>query len=97
MGQWTSFFRSSLFQGFRFDLHYVQTGVLMMLLIIFAVVKAMASSDKSWEAMVSFCEQVMSQKEAAERLREDDVESQLIRRRRIGRRRLACPLDEDLR
>ncbi|CAH2217696.1 jg1078 [Pararge aegeria aegeria] len=53
-----------------------------------AVVKAMAGSDKTWEAMVSFCEQVMSQKEAAERLRED-MESQPMRLRRIGRRRLA--------
>ncbi|CAH2235238.1 jg10490 [Pararge aegeria aegeria] len=54
-----------------------------------AVVKAMAGSDRSWEAMVSFCELVMTHKEAAGRLREDDVESQPIRRRRIGRRRHA--------
>ncbi|CAH2266187.1 jg6483 [Pararge aegeria aegeria] len=50
---------------------------------------SMAASEKSWQAMVFFCEQVTLQKEAAERLREDDVESQPIRRRRIGCRRLA--------
>ncbi|XP_039761416.1 uncharacterized protein LOC120634709, partial [Pararge aegeria] len=54
-----------------------------------AVVRAMAGSELSWDAIVSFCEDVMTQKEAAERLREDAVDSQPIRRRRVGRRRLA--------
>ncbi|CAH2211181.1 jg20100 [Pararge aegeria aegeria] len=54
-----------------------------------AVVRAMAGSETSWDAIVSFCEDVMTQKEAAERLREDAVDSQPIRRRRVGRRRLA--------
>lgn len=54
-----------------------------------AVVKAMVGNKRSWEAMVSFCEQVMSQKEAAERTREDDPLSAPIRRRRAGRRRRA--------
>ncbi|XP_039760385.1 uncharacterized protein LOC120634057 [Pararge aegeria] len=48
-----------------------------------------AGSETSWDAIVSFCEDVMTQKEAAERLREDAVDSQPIRRRRVGRRRLA--------
>jgi len=47
-----------------------------------AVVSAMVGSEDAWRAMVSFCEQVMSQKEAAERDREDDPSSDPIRRRR---------------
>ncbi|XP_069356034.1 uncharacterized protein [Maniola hyperantus] len=54
-----------------------------------AVVKAMAGSDGSWKAVEVFCEQVMSQKELAERMREDDFNSHAIRRRRVGRRRVA--------
>ncbi|CAH2217202.1 jg2784 [Pararge aegeria aegeria] len=54
-----------------------------------AVVRAMVGSDRSWEAVVSFCEDVMVQKELAERLREDDVDSNPLRRRRVGRRQLA--------
>ena len=53
------------------------------------VVKAMVGSETSWMAVVSFCEDVISQKEAAEREREDDPSSQPLRRRRIGRRRAA--------
>ncbi|XP_045783729.1 uncharacterized protein LOC123879887 [Maniola jurtina] len=54
-----------------------------------AVVRAMANSDRSWKAVESFCEEVMSQKEAAERMKEDDLSSHAIRRRRVGRRRVA--------
>ncbi|XP_072939155.1 uncharacterized protein [Epargyreus clarus] len=35
-----------------------------------AVVKAMVGSDRSWKAVKSFCEEVILQKEAAERVRE---------------------------
>ncbi|XP_049885128.1 uncharacterized protein LOC126380050 [Pectinophora gossypiella] len=52
-----------------------------------AVVNAMVGSKRAWEAMVSFCEDVVAQKEAAERTREDDPLSDPIRRRRTGRRR----------
>ncbi|XP_049871151.1 uncharacterized protein LOC126370360 [Pectinophora gossypiella] len=52
-----------------------------------AVVNAMVGSKRAWEAMVSFCEDVVAQKEAAERTREDDPLSAPIRRRRTGRRR----------
>lgn len=56
------------------------------------VVQAMVGDKNSWEAMVTFCEHVMSQKEAAERAREDNVLSDAIRRRRTGRRRRAYAL-----
>lgn len=36
------------------------------------IVKATADSEDAWKAMVSFCEDVLSQKEAAERDREAD-------------------------
>lgn len=52
-----------------------------------AVLKNMVSDKTSWDAVVSFCEQVISQKETAERAREDDAHSDAIRRRRVGRRR----------
>ncbi|XP_072941916.1 uncharacterized protein [Epargyreus clarus] len=51
------------------------------------VVRAMVGSDRSWQAVRSFCEAVMLAKEAAERARENDVSSQPLRRRRTGRRR----------
>lgn len=54
-----------------------------------AVVKAMVSSERSWTAVTSFCESIMSQKEAAERLRENNPLSDACRRRRPGRRRQA--------
>jgi len=47
-----------------------------------AVVSAMVEGEDAWCAMVSFCEDVMLQKEAAERDREDDPSSDPIRRRR---------------
>jgi hypothetical protein len=54
-----------------------------------AVVEAMVGGDRSWKAMASFCEDVMAQKEAAEREREINPASQPMRRKRVGRRRLA--------
>lgn len=52
-----------------------------------AVTKAMVDSRGAWEAVASFCEDVISQKEAAERLREEDSLADAIRRKRTGRRR----------
>ncbi|XP_061729005.1 uncharacterized protein LOC133534209 [Cydia pomonella] len=54
-----------------------------------AVVEAMVGGERSWKAVASFCEVVMTQKEAAERGREEDPASQPMRRKRVGRRRLA--------
>lgn len=54
-----------------------------------ALVKAMLVDKTSWGAVLSFCEQVVSQKEEAERAREEDPASGAIRRRRAGRRRRA--------
>jgi len=56
-------------------------------LSLLAVVSAMVESEDAWGAIVSFCEQDMSQKEAAERDREDDPSSDPIRRRGGARRR----------
>jgi hypothetical protein len=50
-----------------------------------AVVQATARSASSWEAVVSFCEHVMLQKEAAERRREDDPLAAPSRKRKPGR------------
>ncbi|XP_061719981.1 uncharacterized protein LOC133527106 [Cydia pomonella] len=54
-----------------------------------AVVKAMLGGERPWVAAASFCEDVMAQKEAAERSREEDPASQPMCRKRVGRRRLA--------
>lgn len=56
-------------------------------LSLHSVVRCMLSSKRSWEAMASFCEKVISQKEASEREREDEVDAPPHRRRRRGRRR----------
>ncbi|XP_072948471.1 uncharacterized protein [Epargyreus clarus] len=53
-----------------------------------AVVKAMVGSDRSWKGVKSFCEEVISQKEAAEREREKSSDLP-IRSRKTGRRRRA--------
>lgn len=53
------------------------------------VVRAMVDSDRKWGAVATFCEDVISQKEAAERVRENDIHADPIRRRRPGRRRRA--------
>ncbi|CAG9557742.1 unnamed protein product [Danaus chrysippus] len=58
-----------------------------------AVVQAMVGSERAWEAMVKFCEHVMSRKEAVERVREDDPSSAPLRRRRLGRRQRAYARD----
>lgn len=55
-------------------------------LTLLCVIAAMLSSRRSWEAMVTFSEEVMSLKEAAEREREASAEADPIRRRRPGRR-----------
>ena len=55
-----------------------------------AIVAAMAREEESWQAMASFCESVMSQKEAAEREREAVAAAALRRERQedIGAARL---------
>jgi hypothetical protein len=52
------------------------------------VVAKMLSSERSWEAVVTYCEEVMSRKEEAEREREKRADAHPLRRRRVGRRRL---------
>lgn len=52
------------------------------------VVRTMVGNVRSWRAVLSFCETVMLQKEAAEREREESSDL-AIRRKRIGRRRAA--------
>ncbi|XP_026743655.1 uncharacterized protein LOC113505237 [Trichoplusia ni] len=52
-----------------------------------SVIAAMLGSAEAWEAVASFCEVVMSQKKAAERMREDDPLAAPFRRRRRGGRR----------
>ncbi|XP_045533975.1 uncharacterized protein LOC123721019 [Papilio machaon] len=51
------------------------------------VIRAMLGSERSWDAVASFCEEVISQKEAQERERENDRLAPPLRRRRGGRRR----------
>ncbi|CAH2092498.1 unnamed protein product [Euphydryas editha] len=53
-----------------------------------AVISAMVGSERCWDAVLAFCERVMSEKEAAERVREDTTDLPL-RRKRTGRRRQA--------
>jgi hypothetical protein len=52
------------------------------------VICQMVESNSPWRAMASFCENILTQKEAAERNREN-TSTLAIRRKRIGRRRLA--------
>ncbi|XP_028162218.1 uncharacterized protein LOC114354159 [Ostrinia furnacalis] len=52
-----------------------------------SVVVAMLLGESAWNAMVSFCEEVMLQKETAERAREVDPEAHALRRRWPGGRR----------
>ncbi|PZC82477.1 hypothetical protein B5X24_HaOG210226 [Helicoverpa armigera] len=57
-----------------------------------SVIDAMLGSEEAWDAEASFCEDVMSQKEAAERMRENDLLAAPLRRlRRGGRRRTQRP------
>jgi hypothetical protein len=52
------------------------------------LVSCMLGSETSWKAAVTFCENVLSQKEKAEREREERADAPPLRRRRVGRRRL---------
>ncbi|XP_075992916.1 uncharacterized protein LOC142987863 [Anticarsia gemmatalis] len=54
-----------------------------------AVVRAIACDASAWRAMITFCQEVISRKEEAERARENDPLAAQMRRRRVGRRRLA--------
>ncbi|XP_060802895.1 uncharacterized protein LOC132902326 [Amyelois transitella] len=56
-------------------------------LSLHSVIAAMLCSEIKWMAVVCFCEHVISQKEAAERAREQDPNAPLHRRGRGGRRR----------
>jgi hypothetical protein len=53
------------------------------------MVEAMVGNERSWKAAASFCETVISEKEAAEREREEDTLAAPLRHRREGRRRRA--------
>nr|XP_032525016.1 uncharacterized protein LOC116776031 [Danaus plexippus plexippus] len=52
-----------------------------------SIAEKMLESDRSWLAVSSFCETVMSTKEASEREREDAADAPSLRRRRTGVRR----------
>lgn len=56
-------------------------------LSLHSVVTAMLRGETHWEVAATFCETIISQKEAAEREREDDPNAHPLRRRRRGRRR----------
>lgn len=56
-------------------------------LALSSIIASMLGSEESWRAMTSFCEEVISQKEEAERVREADANSDQMRRRRLGARR----------
>ncbi|KAJ0169618.1 hypothetical protein K1T71_014803 [Dendrolimus kikuchii] len=49
-----------------------------------SMVEAMLQGQHSWLAVTSFCESFMSQKEAAERSREEDAYADPVHRRRTG-------------
>jgi hypothetical protein len=57
----------------------------------------MVDNERSWEAVVSFSESVMSQKMAAERVRKADAHADPIHRKWLGGRRrrlgLLLPID----
>ncbi|XP_063624757.1 uncharacterized protein LOC134796497 [Cydia splendana] len=54
-----------------------------------SIIAATLGSERKWEAVTSFCEEIMSQKEAAERVREAAADALPLRRRRQGRVRRA--------
>ncbi|XP_026316046.1 uncharacterized protein LOC113227367 [Hyposmocoma kahamanoa] len=58
-------------------------------LSLLTVVRAMVGSERAWNAVASFCTDVLPRKEAAEQEREEDPSSHPMRRKRLGRRRLA--------
>ncbi|CAH2239891.1 jg4576 [Pararge aegeria aegeria] len=52
-----------------------------------SVVLAMLNSESALVVVADFCEDVISQKEDAERVREETLAAHPLRRRRVGRRR----------
>ncbi|XP_063828916.1 uncharacterized protein LOC135078242 [Ostrinia nubilalis] len=65
----------------------VLTAVVGRDLSLPSLVNAMLGSEGCWKAVASFCEEVILQKEAAERERENDPFASSLRRRRKGWRR----------
>ncbi|XP_063827169.1 uncharacterized protein LOC135076679 [Ostrinia nubilalis] len=65
----------------------VLTAVVGRDLSLPSLVIAMLGSEGCWKVVASFCEEVILQKEAAERERENDPLAPSLRRRRRGRRR----------
>ncbi|XP_061705621.1 uncharacterized protein LOC133516623 [Cydia pomonella] len=51
-----------------------------------SIVNIMLDSEEAWKAMATFCDEIMSQKEAAERAHENDPDAHPLRRRRAGGR-----------
>ncbi|XP_041987893.1 uncharacterized protein LOC121739474 [Aricia agestis] len=51
------------------------------------IIRALVRSREAWQAVSTFCESIMTQKEAAERNLDADEAADPIRRRRGGRRR----------
>ncbi|CAH2210800.1 jg3126, partial [Pararge aegeria aegeria] len=49
---------------------------------------------RTWETVVDFCEEMISQKEAAERMSEEAVNAHPLRRR-LGGRRTCLPWEDD--
>ncbi|XP_073947334.1 uncharacterized protein [Choristoneura fumiferana] len=54
-----------------------------------SLVHEMTKCEDVWRAAIFFCEEVMSQKESAERARESNSLADPVRRKRAGRRRIA--------
>jgi hypothetical protein len=67
--------------------HHTLTQLIGDDLSLPGMVGAMLGSERAWKAAVSFCETVISQKEAAERDRGGDALADPIRRKRQGGRR----------
>ncbi|XP_069354784.1 uncharacterized protein [Maniola hyperantus] len=66
---------------------HILSSTLRRSLSLSNAIDEMISSETSWGVMASFCETVISLKEAAERERELDADAHPLRRRRQGRRR----------
>lgn len=64
-------------------LQYIGDGTLSLK----RIVPLMVSSDRIWKMFASFCDNIIKQKESAEREREEDPNAHLIRRKRRGRAR----------
>lgn len=54
-----------------------------------ALVRAVTETNEAWSAVSNFCEVTLAEKEAAERIREEDPNALPNRRKRTGRRRRA--------